>query len=188
MIVLASNSPRRKELLRLISPSFIIEPADIDESRAENVPLDCVPEYLALKKAVQVSKNHPGDTVIGCDTGVFIDNLMIGKPGTEKTAFEILKMLSGKTHRVITGCAIIRGEQKLTFSQTTAVEFYPLSDEEINAYVATGETTDKAGAYGIQGKGALLVKEIRGDYYNVVGLPVALLNRKLALLRAEQQV
>ena len=102
-------------------------------------------------------------------------------------ALEILKMLSGKTHRVITGCAIIRGEQKLTFSQTTEVEFYPLSDEEINAYVATGETTDKAGAYGIQGKGALLVKEIRGDYYNVVGLPVALLNRKLALLRAEQQ-
>ena len=110
---------------------------------------------------------------------------MIGKPSSDKTAFEILKMLSGKTHRVITGCAIIKGEQTIRFSQTTEVEFYPLTDEEMEAYIATGEPGDKAGAYGIQGKGALLVKEIRGDFYNVVGLPVALLSRKLRLLEDE---
>ncbi len=160
MIVLASNSPRRKQLMRLISPSFIIDPADIEESHAENIPLDRMPEFLALQKAQQVQKKHPDDIVIGCDTGVFINNMMIGKPSSDKTAFEILKMLSGKTHRVITGCAIIKGD-------------------------ITGEPGDKAGAYGIQGKGALLVKEIRGDYYNVVGLPVALLSRKLRLLEDE---
>lgn len=183
MIVLASNSPRRKELLRLICPSFEIEPADIDENRADNIPLDKMPEYLALKKAEMIHRKHPDDVVIGCDTGVFIDNMMIGKPSSDKTAFEILKLLSGKTHRVITGCAVFSGEQKLSFSQTTEVEFYPLSDAEINAYIATGEPCDKAGAYGIQGKGALFVKQIRGDYYNVVGLPVALLSRKLRELK-----
>lgn len=179
MIVLASNSPRRKELLRLISPSFEIEPPEIDEGIDENLPLDEIPAYLAMRKAEAVQKNHPDDIVIGCDTGVFINNMMIGKPSSDRTAFEILKMLSGRTHRVITGCAVCRGDEKLSFSQTTEVEFYPLTDEEITAYIATGEPGDKAGAYGIQGRGALLVKQIRGDYYNVVGLPVALLNRKL---------
>ena len=179
MVILASNSPRRKELLRLIFPSFAIEPADIDESVNKNIPLDKMPEYLALKKAECIHKNHRGDIEIGCDTGVFIDNMMIGKPSSDQAAFEILKILSGKTHRVITGCAIFCGEKKLSFSQVTEVEFYPLSDEEIRGYIATGEPDDKAGAYGIQGKGALLVKQIRGDYNNVVGLPVALLNKKL---------
>ncbi len=121
MIVLASNSPRRKQLMRLISPSFIIDPADIEESHAENIPLDRMPEFLALQKAQQVQKKHPDDIVIGCDTGVFINNMMIGKPSSDKTAFEILKMLSGKTHRVITGCAIIKGDITLRFSQTTEV-------------------------------------------------------------------
>ncbi len=179
MIVLASNSPRRKELLRLISPSFEIEPAEIDEGIDDNIPLDEMPEYLAMRKAEAVQKNHPGDIVIGCDTGVFINNMMIGKPSSDRTAYEILKMLSGRTHRVITGCAVCAGEKKLSFSQTTEVEFYPLTDEEINEYIATGEPGDKAGAYGIQGRGALLVRQIKGDYYNVVGLPVAMLSRKL---------
>ena len=180
MIVLASNSPRRKQLMRLICPSFEIDPADIEESTAGNIALEHMPEYLALQKAEQIHQKHPDDIVIGCDTGVFIDNMMIGKPSSDRTAFEILKMLSGRTHKVITGCAVFRGDEKYSFSQTTEVEFYPLSDDEINEYIATGEPGDKAGAYGIQGKGALLVKEIRGDYYNVVGLPVALLKRKLA--------
>ncbi len=179
MVVLASNSPRRKELLRLICPSFEIEPADIDESVDKNLPLDKMPENLALRKALAVHQKHPDDIVLGCDTGVFIDNMMIGKPSSDKAAFEILKILSGKTHRVITGCAILKGEQKITFSQVTEVEFYPLTDEEIWDYIATGEPDDKAGAYGIQGKGALLVKQIRGDYNNVVGLPLSLLYRKL---------
>ena len=178
MIVLASNSPRRKELLRLISPGFEIEPAEIDERLDSNIPLDKMPEHLAVK--------HPGDIVIGCDTGVFINNMMIGKPGTDKTAFEILKLLSGKTHRVITGCAVFKGDEMISFSQVTEVEFYPLTDDEINAYIATGEPNDKAGAYGIQGKGALLVKQIKGDYYNVVGLPIALLKRKLSEFLKEE--
>lgn len=179
MVVLASNSPRRKELLRLICSSFEIEPADIDEHISENIPLDKMPEYLAARKAEHIHKKHPNDIVIGCDTGVFIDNMMIGKPSSDKAAFEILKILSGKTHRVITGCAIFKGDRKIVFSQVTEVEFYPLTDEEILEYIDTGEPDDKAGAYGIQGKGALLVKEIRGDYNNVVGLPLALLNKKL---------
>ncbi len=179
MVVLASNSPRRKELLRIIFPSFEIEPADIDEHISENIPLDKMPEYLAARKAEHIHKKHPDDIVLGFDTGVFIDNMMIGKPSSDKAAFEILKILSGKTHRVITGCAIFKGDKKLVFSQVTEVEFYPLTDEEINDYIDTGEPDDKASAYGIQGKGALLVKEIRGDYNNVVGLPLALLNKKL---------
>lgn len=124
-------------------------------------------------------KLHPDDTVIGCDTGVFIDNQMIGKPKSDKAAFEILKLLSGKTHRVITGCAVYKGGRTVSFSQVTEVEFYKLTNAEIEEYIATGETSDKAGAYGIQGNGALLVKQIKGDYFNVVGLPVALLNKKL---------
>lgn len=188
MVVLASNSPRRKELLRLIFPNFEIEPADIDESRADNVALDQMPAFLAQQKAAQIHQKHPDDIVIGCDTGVFIDNMMLGKPGSDKSAFEMLKLLSGRTHRVITGCAVMQGDQTVIFSQTTEVAFYPLSDEEINRYIATGEPNDKAGAYGIQGKGALLVREIRGDYYNVVGLPVALLQRKLEELRGQETV
>ena len=179
MIVLASNSPRRKELLRLICPSFVIEPADVDENVSENLPLGQIPAYIARKKAARVHQNHPDDIVIGCDTGVFINNMMLGKPGTDQSAFEMLKLLSGKTHKVITGCAILQGDREVIFSQMTEVTFYPLSNEEIRAYIDTGEPSDKAGAYGIQGKGALLVKEIKGDYNNVVGLPVALLNRKL---------
>ena len=179
MIILASASPRRRELLSLITPNFRTEPADIDERVTEHIPLHRIPEYLAVKKAEHISRLHPDDTVIGCDTGVFIGNQMIGKPKSDKAAFEILKLLSGKTHLVITGCAVARGNDILRFSQATEVEFYPLTDDEINAYIATGEPFDKAGAYGIQGKGSLLVKQIKGDYFNVVGLPVAMLNRKL---------
>ncbi len=182
MIILASNSPRRKELLRLICPTFAIEPANIVETVDKNLPLPEIPAHLARKKAAHVRQSHPDDIVIGCDTGVFINNMMLGKPGSDRSAFEMLRLLSGKTHRVITGCALYRGEREIVFSQVTEVEFYPLTDEEIRAYIETGEPADKAGAYGIQGKGALLVKQIKGDYNNVVGLPVALLHRKLQLL------
>ncbi len=179
MLILASASPRRRELLKLLGKDFVIEPADVDESMEKNLPIDRMPEYLAAKKAKLIHDRHPGDTVIGCDTGVFIGNQMIGKPSSDKAAFEILKLLSGRTHRVITGCAIYKGNSLIKFSAVTEVEFYPLTSEEINAYIATGEPFDKAGAYGIQGKGALLVKQIKGDYNNVVGLPLAMLNKKL---------
>ena len=113
---------------------------------------------------------------------------MLGKPHGDMAAFEMLRLLSGRVHRVITGCAIYKGNKKLTFSDVTEVEFYPLSNEEIKAYIITGEPADKAGAYGIQGKGSLLmllIKGIRGDYFNVVGLPVAKLSRALKDIQAE---
>ena len=179
MIILASASPRRKELLSLICDNFKIIPADIDESLDGNVSLYDIPEYLAIQKAAAVHKNHPDDIVIGCDTGVFVDNQMIGKPKSDKAAVEILKLLSGKTHKVITGCAIFGKGEPISFSKVTEVEFYELSDKEILEYVETGEPMDKAGAYGIQGKGGVLIKQIKGDYFNVVGLPVAELKRKL---------
>ncbi|HCA05500.1 MAG TPA: septum formation protein Maf, partial [Ruminococcaceae bacterium] len=173
MIILASASPRRQELLSLITENFKVEPASIDESIHERIDLHKIPEYLAAKKAEYVHGLHPDDTVIGCDTGVFVDNQMIGKPKSDKAAFEILKLLSGKTHLVITGCAVYKGSRVVRFSQVTEVEFYRLTNEEILEYIATGEPSDKAGAYGIQGKGSLFVKRINGDYFNVVGLPVA---------------
>lgn len=179
MIILASASPRRKELLSLICDNFKIIPADIDESLDGNVSLYDIPEYLAIQKAAAVQRNHPDDIVIGCDTGVFVDNQMIGKPKSDKAAVEILKLLSGKTHKVITGCAILGKGEPISFSKVTEVEFYELNDEEILEYVETGEPMDKAGAYGIQGKGGVLIKQIKGDYFNVVGLPVAELKRKL---------
>lgn len=163
--------------------SFIVEPADIDETINNNTTLEKIPEYLATEKARHIhNNNHYNDIVIGCDTGVFLDDIMLGKPENEKNACEMLNSLSDRKHKVITGCSIFYKDKVISFSQTTNVEFYPLTDEEIKAYVSTKEPMDKAGAYGIQGKGATLVKKIDGDFYNVVGLPVALLNKKLCEL------
>jgi septum formation protein len=180
MIILASASPRRQELLSLICEQFAVEPADIDESAFECSEPEKAPELLAVKKAEHIFKTKDyNDIVIGCDTGVFIDGQMLGKPKDRNDACRMLARLSGRTHKVITGCAIFYKDKMLSFSQTTEVEFYELSQEEIDAYVDTKEPMDKAGAYGIQGKGTTLVKKINGDFYNVVGLPVALLNKKL---------
>ncbi len=180
MIILASASPRRQELLKLISNSFIVEPADIDEAVNESIELEKIPEYLATQKAKHIhNNNHYNDIVIGCDTGVFLDNIMLGKPKDKENAYQMLNSLSGREHKVITGCSIFYKDKVISFSQTTYVEFYKLTDDEIKAYINTGEPMDKAGAYGIQGKGAILVKKIDGDFFNVVGLPVALLNKRL---------
>lgn len=186
MIILASASPRRQELLSLICDTFTVEPADIDETITENIGLEKTPEYLAVKKAKHIhNSNHYDDIVIGCDTGVFSDNKMLGKPKSKEDACNILSSLSGKTHKVITGCAIFYKDLIISFSSTTEVEFYELTKAEIETYVDTNEPMDKAGAYGIQGKGAVFVKGIKGDFYNVVGLPIALLNKKLNLLLNE---
>lgn len=180
MIILASASPRRQELLKLVCNSFIVEPADIDETADSSIKLEKIPEYLAAEKAKHIhNNNHYNDIVIGCDTGVFLDNVMLGKPKNKKDAYNILSSLSGRKHKVITGCSIFCRDKVISFSQTTSVEFYKLTNEEIKSYINTGEPMDKAGAYGIQGKGAILVKKIDGDFYNVVGMPVALLNKKL---------
>lgn len=180
MIILASASPRRKELLSFITNDFKIVPADIDETLESGIPLEKEPEYLAHKKALHILQNgYENDIVIGCDTGVFVDGKMLGKPKDREDAENMLKMLSGRQHKVITGCCIVSKKKTTAFSNVTLVEFFELSDNEIKEYIATGEPFDKAGAYGIQGKGSLLVKKIDGDYFNVVGLPVSELNRIL---------
>ncbi len=180
MIILASASPRRQQLLSLICDEFSIEPADIDETIDKEIDFEKMPEYLALKKAKHIQKNnHYNDIVIGCDTGVFLDGVMLGKPSSKSNAKEMLCRLSGRKHKVATGCALLYKEKCISFSQATEVEFFELSDKEITDYIATGEPMDKAGAYGIQGKGTALVKGIVGDFYNVVRLPVAMLNKKI---------
>ena len=182
MLILASASPRRKELTSIISGDVKIIPADVDESFGDDIAVTDVPEMLAVRKAAVVAKDFPDDTVIGCDTSVIVGNEILGKPYDDADAERMLRMLSGKSHQVITGCAIFKGGRSLSFSETTDVVFYPLTDKEIADYVATKEPCDKAGAYGIQGFGSLLVKEIHGDYFNVVGLPVGKLNKMLKLI------
>ena len=182
MLVLASASPRRQELIRLIDENIIICPSDADESFSADTPAESVPEILAVRKAAEVAKKYPNETVIGSDTSVIINNEILGKPKDKDDAVRMLKLLSGKTHKVITGCAIFKDGKSVSFSETTEVTFYPLSDKDIENYIATNEPFDKAGAYGIQGKGSLLIKGINGDYFNVVGLPVAKLNKVLKMI------
>ena len=140
MIVLASASPRRKELLSFITTDFKIVPADIAETVENNVPLEKRPEYLAVKKALHISKNgYENDIVIGCDTGVFVDGKMLGKPKNREDAENMLKLLSGRQHKVITGCCTVKNGVAKSFSNVTLVEFFELSDLEIEEYIATGE-------------------------------------------------
>lgn len=176
-IILASKSPRRKELLSLITENFIIKSAEVDESLPKGIQPDKAVEYLSKIKAEPFRNDE--DIIIGADTVVSIDGVILGKPKDRSDAFKMLKMLSGKYHSVFTGVTIIRPDSTKTFSVETRVKFFDLTDREINDYLDTGEPFDKAGAYGIQGKGSLLVEKIDGDYFNVVGLPVSTLNKYL---------
>ena len=178
-IILASASPRRRELLKYIVPEFKVIPADIDETIPDDIPAEKSAEFLAVKKAKHVSAGDPGSVVIGSDTVVIIDGEILGKPRDPSDAERMLRKLSGKTHSVITGVCLSCGDSTDSFSCKTAVKFFPLTDEEIRSYVDSGEPMDKAGAYGIQGKGCLLAESIEGDFFNVVGLPASLLKRKL---------
>lgn len=184
-IILASASPRRRELLKLICEDFKSVSPDVDETVPAQVEILERPQFLAVKKAMHVcGELSEKAVVIGCDTGVFIDDEMLGKPKDEEEAFSMLKRLQGKDHLVVTGCCITDGTHKREFSVTSRVFFYPLSDEDIKDYIATGEPMDKAGAYGIQGKGSLLIEKIQGDYFNIVGLPLSAITRELkAFLR-----
>ena len=176
-MILASKSPRRRELLHLITDDFEIRTADVDETLPDGIsPAEAV-LYLSKIKAQPFADT--GDTVIGADTVVAIDGKILGKPQDIDDAFQMLSLLSGKTHSVFTGVTVIRHQQEVSFFSETKVTFYPLSVQQINDYIATKEPMDKAGAYGIQGKGALLVEKIEGDYFNVVGLPVGKLNQIL---------
>jgi septum formation protein len=178
-LVLASASPRRQELLHKITDDFTVQPADVDETIPADLPPEEAAAYLSRIKAEDVSAQHPHTVVIGCDTVVLLEKKLLGKPKDAAQAKEMLLALSDKTHLVITGVTVTDGVRSVTFSSETAVTFYPLSEADIDAYIATGEPFDKAGAYGIQGKGALLVHGIQGDYFSVMGLPVARLARIL---------
>ncbi|MCM1054680.1 MAG: Maf family protein [Bacteroides sp.] len=179
-LILASGSPRRRELLKLIREDFEVIPADCAEDLDTALdPAEAV-KALAVRKAEHISAKYPDKAVIGADTMVFYGNTPLGKPKDAADAAGMLSLLSGKKHTVITAvAAAVGGRTRLSFSQETRVEFYPLSESEIREYIKTGEPMDKAGAYGIQEKGALLVKGIEGDYYTVMGLPVAELYRRL---------
>lgn len=179
-IILASGSPRRKELLKMLYADFSVIPADIDETIPMKTDVLQVAEYLAVKKAKAIKSK--GALVIACDTVVICDGIILGKPENSHHAFEMLKSLSGKKHSVVTGVCLSLNNKTCSFSEKTEVEFYPLSDSEISSYIMTGEPMDKAGAYGIQGLGGLFVKGINGDFYNVVGLPVARLKREIKIL------
>lgn len=159
--------------------SFEVEVSDVDEAIPGDISTEDAAEYLSGVKAAAVYELHKSEDVIvvGADTIVVYDGVIYGKPKDEADAYRMLKKLSGRTHLVITGVTIIAGasgsEHRLSFSNVTRVTFYELSDEEIRDYIATGEPSDKAGAYGIQEQGALLVKHIEGDFYSVMGLPIA---------------
>lgn len=179
-LILASASPRRRELLSLITNHFTVIPAQGEETADTTLPPHILVQQLAGQKAAEVAASHPADVIIGADTLVFCSTEIMGKPADQTDAKRMLTLLSGKTHTVITAVAIAQnGAVTNVFAEETKVEFFPLTDEEIAAYIATGEPMDKAGAYGIQDKGALLVKGIAGDYYNVMGLPVGRLYREL---------
>ena len=182
MLILASGSPRRRELLSLITDEFEVLVSGCDEFVPEGTPAEKVPAILAEQKALAVAKLRPEDTVIGSDTVVVLNNEIFGKPKDKAHAHTMLKALSGKKHFVYTGVAVAEKGSVRSFVQKTEVEFYELSDETIEKYIATGEPMDKAGAYGIQGKGSVLVKGIIGDYFNVMGLPVAETARFLGLV------
>ena len=153
-LILASASPRRQELLRLITEDFTVFPAAVDESLPPVLSVQKAAQYLARKKALAVANEYPNDIVLGSDTTVVLENAIFGKPKTPEHAAKMLRQLSGKTHTVITGVALAQGERVSSFQTETAVTFYPLTEEQIQAYLATGEPMDKAGSYGIQGYGA----------------------------------
>ncbi len=184
-IILASASPRRRELMKLITENFQAVSMDADETLPDDIAEICrkTPEfsaqYLSSVKAEAAYLKYPDSLIIGCDTVVISDGIILGKPKDSSQCHEYLKMLSGKPHKVTTGCTLIFQGKKTSFHVDTTVFFRELSDEEIEWYISTGEPFDKAGGYGIQGKGALLIESISGDYFNVVGLPVSALYSEL---------
>lgn len=180
-LVLASHSPRRRELMALITLDFAMDEADVDEESIRAATPCDLAVTLARLKALDVAARRPGDVVIGCDTVVEANGATLGKPHDEADAKQMLERLSGGRHHVHTGVYIVRpGQpQPCLFSATTHVDFAPVSAEAIAAYAKTDEPYDKAGGYGIQGWAARYVTRVEGCYYNVMGLPVAALYQKL---------
>ncbi len=172
-IILASNSPRRKELLEQVGIDFEVKAASVDEITSQTLPQKVV-EELSYIKARAVVQNNPGRIILAADTVVAFDGQILGKPKDEEDALRMLQSLSGRSHYVYTGVTLIDEDNTCTtFHECTEVKMYENNDDLLRRYIATGEPMDKAGAYGIQGKGAILVEKINGDYNNVVGLPVS---------------
>ena len=182
--ILASQSPRRKELMGLFRIPFIIRTADIDETMdPEKAPFDEVARVSRAK--AEAVERQPEDVVIAADTVVVCDGQVLGKPADEQDAFRMLSLLSGRDHQVMTGLTVLRGDQCVVCTEVTQLHFRPLTPGEIRSYIRTGDPMDKAGSYGIQSGGALFAESMTGDYYNVVGLPVCRLGQILKTIAPE---
>lgn len=178
-LILASASPRRRELIKKVSADFECIAADVEETVPDGTETEMIPEHLASLKARKIAYTYPDAVVVGCDTIVIANGEMLGKPKDEKDAYRMLSMMSGIQHTVITGVCIINNGSENRFSEVSRVTFKELTDEKIREYISTGEPMDKAGAYGIQTRGSELVEKYEGDYYNIIGLPVDRLKKEL---------
>ncbi len=177
-LILASQSPRRKQLLGLFGLPFQVKVSDIDETMDPAADPAQEVARVARQKALATHREKD-DVVVAADTIVVCQSKVLGKPRSEEEARQMLRLLSGRDHQVMTGVAVLRGEQEAVFTEITDLHFKPLTDREIQRYVASGEPMDKAGAYGIQGGAALFCQRMTGDYYNVMGLPVCRLGQVL---------
>lgn len=173
--ILASGSPRRKQLLNQIGLEFTVIPSDVDEDFTLDLPPEAFTEHWAREKAKSVAKIHPDSLIVGADTIVVLDGNILGKPKDKKDSFNMLQSLSGKTHEVITGLSFISLEQEVdhTFNEKTFVSFNTLSDRDINSYIDIYNPLDKAGSYGIQDWFSVHIHRVEGCYYNVMGLPLS---------------
>lgn len=180
-IILASSSPRRKEILSKLQLPFEVQVGDYEEDMTLPFPPVELAKFLSNGKAESVSKNNSDAIIIAADTFIVHENKVLGKPKTESGAFEMLKMLSGKENDIVTGVTIIDAStnKKISFHEITKVFMREISDEEINAYIKTGEPMDKAGSYALQGLGAIFINRIEGDFFNAMGLPLYRLAEEL---------
>ena len=183
-LILASQSPRRKELLGLFHIPFVIRVADVDEHMDPSVSVETEVARVSRRKAEAIARK-PDDVVVAADTVVVCDGQALGKPKDDADAFRMLRLLSGRDHQVMTGLTVLRGEKTVVHTEVTDIHFRELTDRQIMDYIRTGEPKDKAGAYGIQGGAAVFAERIRGDYYNVVGLPVCRLGQILEEIAPE---
>jgi septum formation protein len=171
-IILASQSPRRADLMRMLALEFAILPADIDETYLQHEAAPAHAQRLAREKALVIAEKHPDALVVGSDTVVVIDRSVLGKPKDDDEAVSMLMRLQGRTHRVATGIAVAQGDECIAETEIVRVKFRSFDEMVAREYIATREPMDKAGAYGIQGYGASLVESVHGDYFAVMGLPV----------------
>ena len=183
-LILASQSPRRKELLGMFRIPFQIRVADIDETMDPNMSAAEEVARVSRAKAMAIPRQAE-DVVVAADTIVVCNGQVLGKPKDEADAYRMLRLLSGRDHQVMTGMTVLRGENALTTTEITDIHFRELTDREILGYIATGEPMDKAGSYGIQGGAALFAEKLHGDYYNVMGLPVCRLGQLLKQIAPE---